>query len=263
MNHSHDTRLNRLLEEWADQSVASSEDLTALQQRVVEQLETNTTAVADFPLPTTSTQQWVTVFLATAATLLVGLGIWQYDLLQQRDQRQLASTEMFDSPQAFEAYWSQQLHRQEQLLTESREVFGQGVTWVTETKQSCDVGLLPADLANQLPNEYIVVQLWLVARNQQSGQSEVRTISVLAGRDEVVELPAGAGGGHLVLWAHPVDKALISIDLRYRPASVAGVQIENSHLQRVGQVTNIHSFEQDGIEYQLYQAADLIHHKLG
>ena len=263
MNRSHDSRLNRLLEEWADNRAASSADLTAMQRRIVEQLEADSTEFADLPRPTTASGQWVAVCLATAAALLVGLGTLYYHLLQQRDQPQLASTEVFDSPQAFETYWPKQLQRQEQLLTEYREVFGQGVTWVTETEQNCDVGLAPKDTSCRVPSEYIVVQLWLVVRDQRNGHTKVRTISVLAGRDEVVELPAAAGGGHLVLWAHPVDEAMISIDLRYQPASVAGVEIDGSNLQRVGQVTNIHSFEQDGIEYQLYQAADLVPQKVG
>ncbi len=265
MNHSHDTQLNRLLEDWAGKRAASEEDLTALRRKIGEQLNRNHPVALELPLRSTSTRRYVAIGLAAAAVLLLAFGVWRSPLGKQPTDTtlQFATLRSFDSAGSFQVYWRKHLLHQKQLLSEYRKVFGQGITWVTETEQSCDVGLLPSDLANRLPSEYIVVQLWLVAHNQQSGQSVVRTISVLAGRDEVVELPAAAGGGHLVLWAHPVDEAMISIDLRYQPDSIAGVEIDSSHLQQIGQVTNIHSFEQDGVEYKLYQSADLIHHKLG
>ena len=264
MNPSKDNRLDRLLEAWADKSAASAEPLSILRQKIDEQLDSNKAVTLELPRRSTATRRYVAISLAVAAVLLLAFGVWRSPLGRQPTDTplQFATLRSYDSAGSFQAYWRKHLLHQKQLLTEYREVFGQGVTWVTETEQGCDVGLISTDKSNRLPSEYLVVQLWLVARNQQSGQSEVRTISVLAGRDEVVELPAAAGGGHLVLWAHPVDEAMISIDLRYQPAST-GIQIDGSNLQRVGQVTNIHSFEQDGVEYQLYQTADLIHHKLG
>jgi len=269
MNQSNDNRLDRLLEDWADRSAVCTEDLTTLRQRIVKRLDdsdnNDKTVALGLPLPDTATRRFAAVGLVAAAVLLFALGVWWNSLRQPPAETplQFATLGAFDSDASdftgsFQAYWPKHLRRQKRLLTEYRGVFGQGVAWLSETEQSCDVGLVRADASERVPSEYVVVQLWLVARNVQSGQSEVHTISLLAGREEMVELPLAAGSGHLVLWAHPVDEEMISIDLRYQPASVAGVEIDGSNLQRIGQVTNIHNFDQDGVEYKLYQTADLL-----
>jgi len=265
MNNSHDKRLDRLLEDWADKRAASEEDLTVLQQQIGKQLSYSQPVAQYFPQQSTSTRRYMAIGLAAAAVLLVTFGLWRHPLLQQQadNQPQFALIDTKDSAKAFETHWPKQLRHQERLLTEYRDLFGSRVTWVTETDHRCDVGLAAAGTSVRIPSEFIVVQLWLVARNQQNDESEVHSISVLAGREEMVILPTAVGGGQLELWAYPVDEAMVSIDLRYQPASVAGVEIDGSNLQRVGQVTKIHSFEQDGIEYQLYQAAALVPQKVG
>lgn len=261
MNSSRDNQLNRLLEDWADKSATSAEDLTALRQRVVEQLDNDSAVAVELPSSSTSTRPFVAAGLAAAAVLLVSVGVWRYyhDPRPTGNQAQIAVVPKgYPLAGSFQEYWPKHLIRQRRLLSEYHILFGSSVSWVTETEKSCEVGLVSTGARDVDPSEFIVIQLWLVARDQQDGHSEVRSISVLAGREELIEIPAAIGGGPLALWAYPIDEETISIDLRYQPSSVAGVEINDSKLQRVGRVTNIHSFEQDGIEYQLYLTADLL-----
>lgn len=262
MNSSHDNQLDRLLENWADKSAAGAKDLAALRQQIVQQLADGNANVIESP-SRTGPWRFAVAGLATAAALLVSIGVWRYQFDEPSRTNNLPKTEQYDWTESLEAHRTKPLHRYERLLEEYREVFGNGLAWVAETKQSCKAGLVAANTKNVMPSEYVVIRLRLVARNQQDGQSVVHAVSVLVGCEEMVEIPATVGGGQLVLWAYPVDDKMISIDLRYQPSSVAGTEIDCSNLQRVGQMTNIHSFEKDGVEYRLYQTADLIHHKLG
>ncbi len=261
MTLNADNQLDRLLEDWADKSAVSKDNLAALQQKVVEQLAEGSANALELARPSMASRRFVAAGLATAAVLLVSIGVWRYSLWQPTtgNPSQIASLiNGDDSVGSFEAYWPKHLVRQQRLLAEYQDVFGQGLAWVAETDQSCDVGLAASGAKEVAPSEYIAIQLWLVARNKQDGQSEVHTVSVLVGREELVEIPAAAGGGQLVIWAYPVDEGMISIDFRYQPSSVVGAEIDGSNLQRVGRVTNIHSFERDGVEYRLYQTADLL-----
>lgn len=261
MTPNADNQLDRLLEDWADKSAASAEELAVLKRRVVERLVDGSASDLKLARPSTVSRRFVAAVLATAAVLLVLVGVWRYPLWQPTtgSPSQFASVfDGHDSAGSFEAYWPKHLVRQQRLLAEYQDVFGHGLAWVAETEQSCDVGLAASGSKEIAPSEYVAIQLWLVARNKQDGQSEVHTISVLVGREELVEIPAAAGGGRLAIWAYPVDEEMISIDFRYQPSSVVGAEIDGSNLQRVGRVTNIRSFERDGVEYRLYQTADLL-----
>ncbi len=268
MNRSHDHQLDRLLENWADKNTASAEDLTTLQQRVVEQLADDEANAVDWPTPSTllrskGSRRFVVAGLAAAAVLFIAIGFWRYSPTDSQPQLTgglgLDGYDLAGSEESFEAYWSKFLKHQGRLLTEYHDVFGRDVAWVVETEQNCEVGLAAADAREVVPSEYVVIHLWLVARNLRDGHTEkIDTISVLAGREELVEIPAAFGGSRLAIWAYPIDEKMISIDLRYRPSSVADVEIDGSNLQQVGQVTNIHSFERDGVEYRLYQSAEVL-----
>ncbi len=267
MNSNHDDQLDQLLENWGNKkNAACAKDLATLRQRVVERLDDDSAATIELQMHSTSTRSFLAAGLAAAAILLVSVGIWRYSLEQPPTDNplQLAfGTAPWESSGTFEGYWAKHLRHQGQLLTECNKVYQHRVAWVAETEQNCDIGLATTDAGEVVSNEneYVVIQFWLVANNPKEGQPKVHTITVLASREEWIEIPATIGGGPLALWAYPIGDGMISIDLRYQPASVVGIEIDGSNLQRIGQVTNIHSFEQDGIEYRLYQTADLIDDK--
>jgi len=265
MNPSHDNQLDRLLENWADKSAASAKDLAALQQQVAQQLARSSVNMAELPTLSTMPRRLVAVGLAAAAVLLVSVGAWRYHLWQlPADNLPQSPVAMagYDSMESFQAYWSKHLSQQKQLLMECNQVYGHEVAWVAETEQRCDIGLAATDTGQVVPSEYVVIQLWLVAIHpQESPAKKTHTITMLVGREECVEIPAAIGGGPLVVWAYPIGDGMISIDLHYQPASAVGIEIDSSNLQRIGQVTNIHSFEQNGIEYRLYQTGDVLEDK--
>ncbi len=198
--------------------------------------------------------------LAVAASLLViaGYSWW----LAPRDQ--VAPTAASSDPSIPAIDWT----ANRQVLAEYQNLFGSEFQWIIEQPARTEVGIRPsATTAPTPPGEFVVVRLMLMARPVDTNDwREVQRVNVVAQREEVVEI-ADVAGRHssFALWAYPVEGGMISVDLRYNPSTISGtsptiesISIESSSLQPRGRTTQIRSFVSGGVEYRLYQSADLL-----
>jgi hypothetical protein len=154
------------------------------------------------------------------------------------------------------------------LLGEYRELFGTQFAWLVEQPNRAEVGLHSTDFTElSASDEYVVVRLVLVARRtDESDWDEVQNLNVVVRREELVEVFSDTDrSASLVMWAYPLDDEMVSIDLRYEPSKFAerlpmfeGLSFESSGVQRLGKSTKIQSFVRGGVEYRLYQSADVI-----
>jgi len=278
-------QLDHLLQQWSAAYAPQPEHLAELKQQISQQLnnsEQQSVAPSNvFPItPEQRQHRTFAAGLAVAASLLVAVGAWRYHTHQQyphnnRPQQiaqaiiAQATIDASDnlSPDTLppNTLWSKHLEHQQRLLNEYQHVFDQEIAWVAESEGQSDLRLLPSTATttdSAAPHDYVVIQLTLVART--AGKTEwqpVRTYNLLAGQQQLVEVSLAENQGpKLILWAYPLDKNMISIDLSCQLPALANVQIESSNIQRTGQRTSIHSFKQKGVEYQLFQTVDLLRH---
>lgn len=266
MNNAHEDQLDRLLADWASTNALNPADLDVLQRKIGERLASDphprTVEPATLRYSLVHRRRLLPSAVAIAAMLLIAVGLWRLgrDFNVAGDTKDVANANQH-FPQPLLAV---SLEHQFRLLKEYRAVFGSDLVWVVEEGGKVDVGLHVPDSAVSPPAaEYVAVQLTLLSRPVRQDDDEhdwtpVETFNVLAQREQLVEVTQD--GGPLMVWAYPLDQEMVSIDLKYHPGSLADVSIDSSNLQPLGQghSTNIHSFVKDGIEYRLYQTAELL-----
>jgi hypothetical protein len=270
MSDSHDKNLDGLLKDWAQSRDASAGHLAALQQQVETRMAAEPlVTMRSVPVTSVSARRgwWLAAAsLGIAAALFVALSGWWEFLRSNGSRGEIAET--LEQPQIPTA---PALADRIQLLTEYQEVFGPDFAWLVEQPNHADVGLRPSDSRRAVdPRDYFAVRLMLFARPANGKKwKAVQSLNVVAGREEFVEVSSEReSGAALTMWAYPLDEKMISIDLRYEPSKFAdhsnlpdGMLIESSGVQALGEAAAIQSFERGGIEYRLYQSADLLGEK--
>jgi hypothetical protein len=257
MNKPQDHQLDHLLQDWAQRHAVGADDLASLERRIKDHLATEhrlTSATQPQSVAARASRRVSAALVGLAAALLIALFGWWY--LKPRD----SSVDVAQAPSP--------PRDQAHLLAEYQEVFGPELCWLVEQPSRSEIGLRPPkSQPSAVPNDFVAVRLLLVARPA-SGQEwkEIQALDVVARREEVVEVVAESDRQTaLTLWAYPLDDKMVSIDLRYKPSEFAGqatipagVAIESSSVQSLGESAPVYSFERDGVEYRLYQSAVLV-----
>lgn len=268
-------KLDRLLQKWAEENSASPEELATLKQRILvgSATESHTVTLPDRePTSSRRPRRYRLAVLAAAATLLIALFFvhaWRQSAKPSNLADGLQKLELMTDRHGPEASFlpvpADFVKNQARKLVAFQEVFEQQVAWVAESNGRSAMSLHAIDsTASAAPANYVAIQLALWSRPRGESWKRVQFFTVLANREELVEFTNANGEtSQLAVWAYPIDDELISIDLRYQPPGLAGVQIDSSDLLRRSETTNIHSFEQDGVEYRLFQLADLLDDDLG
>ncbi|QEG36524.1 hypothetical protein [Bythopirellula goksoeyrii] len=268
MNNSQDKQLDQLLVDWANVNVADNADLTDLQRKICDRLAVEELQSSVEPGTLQSTpnpsRRPVATAMAIAAMLLVAVGFWTLVVDRKGENAKQVAHSVQESSFSNDIV---SLDHQIELLKEFRTLFGTELAWISEEGKTVEVGLRAVDSTSSSPaTEYVAVQLTLWSRpvsNDKGDQnwSQLESFNVLAEREQLVQvIPQRGTGSPLLLWAYPLDNSLVSIDLEYRSGVVRGLSIDSSNLQPIGEQhsMNIHSFEKDGVEYRLYQTADLV-----
>lgn len=267
MNDLPDDQLDRLLTQWAVSRAANADDLAALRRRVGARLTAEsgkTGAVDPLPRPASRPARKLAAALALAAAALAAIACWSWDGPTREAENRLASA----APDAGPPLPAADTEADRARLAAFRELFGAQFSWLVEQSNREELGILPdvAD-AQSAADAFVAVRLVLVSRPVgENTWNEVQTVNILARREELVEASWQADRqASLEMWAYPLDDDLIAIDLRFDPhlnsgASPSGERfvIESSSIQASGSSTQLQSFERGGVEYRLYQTADVL-----
>lgn len=269
MNNAHEDQLDRLLADWASTNALNPADLDVLQRKIGERLASDphprTVEPATVRYSLVHRRRLLPSAVAIAAMLLIAVGLWRLgrDFNVAGDTKDVANANQH-FPQPLLAV---SLEHQIRLLKEYRAVFGSDLVWVVEEGGKVDVGLHVPDSAVSPPAaEYVAVQLTLWSRPVQQSDDEqkwtqIESFNVLAEREQLVEVTLrGGDSAPLRVWAYPLDKEMVSIDLQFHSRRLADVSFDGSNLQSLGQghTKDILSFKKEGVEYRLYQTADLL-----
>jgi hypothetical protein len=271
MNSSQDDQLDRLLKDWANRTASGAEDLEVLQTRIDEARDADTPPGVELAIQRSLHGRWriVACVTAAAAVLVVAVALRQHvvpDGAVGSGMKPISNAAMqYPNPLPLNT-WTIDQHAE--LLAKFREVFGDDLTWIVQEGGQISVGLQETRSAKRAANgEFVTVQLMLWARpinndGREQFWRQLESFNIVTGSEELVEAHMNEDGKmQLRVWAFPVDDDLISIDVQYQTADLSGVIIESSSLQPAGRDNYriILSFEKDGMEYRLYQIADLLH----
>jgi len=267
MNESPHNELDRLLLEWSESCAVNVNQLDALRLRVDARLASEATqsaAVERLPRQTNRSKRRVLAALAIAATMLAAVAWWSGYAPPKDADPQLALTMQDPQPELL----GPRLEDKKQILAEYRELFGTNFAWLVEQRNRTEIGLRSSGFAEPpTSGEFVIVRLVLLARPVHRGNwNEVQNVEVVSRREEFVEvLPTADSSASLVMWAYPLDDGMISIDMHYEPRKFAdrslmveGLSFESSGVQPIGKSTRVQSFVRGGVEYRLYQSADVV-----
>lgn len=246
MKEPSDNKLEKQLASWANLRASQPERLEPLVDRIrsdwSNQSKIVPTTVTAFERPNSNNRRlaWVAATAATAAALWLAFVI--------SHQNDSAFTELS---------WNEHTRQQTELLSRCHELFGEQLAWMVESGDRNDLGLT----FNTKPtNSYVAIRLRLTARTMGSDEWRVvQTLNVIAAGESYVHFPANdADATQLSLWAYPLDNRVISIDLQYQPKNLPETLIEASVAQVGNESQTVSNFEKNGVEYRLYQTAELI-----
>lgn len=261
MSHPQNNQLDHMLSNWANETAASPEDLESLKSDICGRLREGAGDAVQLEPRQEPRRLWATgAFAAAAATVLL---IVLADTGQERPGPEVADNAR--RPIAFDTHGNLEpiaIERCTRLLHEYQAVFGGELAWIVEQDDAAQVGLIDSRTApSTSTNCFLAIRLALWSRPAGGGPwKEVQSIEVLTEQEETVRVYAGDGNpAQLEIWAYPLDAKLVSIDLRYQPSVPDLLHIDESVLQRVGEHSRVCRFEKDGVEYHLYQIADLLH----
>lgn len=257
MNERRDNQTDQALQDWAKNQAVGADNLASLQRRIIDRILIER-LVSPAPGPESvrvdEKRRLLAPVAAIAAAILVAFFAGWY--LRAHDSND-GLTHMVLAP----ADWAQ-------LLSEYKNVFGPEFSWLVDQPMRSEIGLRsPGADASAMERDFVVVRLILVARSGNGEEwKELQSLDVVARREELVEVAAKSNRHTaLTLWAYPLDDKMISIDLRYEPNEFVGqsdmprdLAIESSSVQRLGEPARVMSFENDGVEYRLYQNAVLL-----
>ena len=202
-------------------------------------------------------------WLATAAILLVSVGVigTGYSWLKQDGT---FVTAPFDEGLALAIETSSQ-QRQQTLLDRYQEVFGDDVQWVSELDGDVNIRLSRSSslrdqqaLGSAKKSVFLSIRLVLVSLDHSADQRQwqvVRDVNLLTEQEQRVDFTAQQTGSDFSIWACPVDRDLVSIDLDCQLAAPLEIKVTTSELQKTGETAEIFSTTLDGVEYRLYQTA--------
>jgi hypothetical protein len=147
------------------------------------------------------------------------------------------------------------------LLAELQNVFDRQVIWISEDSKEVSVGVSPSSEAPATSRDsFVAIRMTLVARRAPSKSWKVvDAINVIAGQQQAVELPQGSQtDSGVFVWAYPLADGSIAVDLSGWKAGPDKVSISSSNVLKPGQLSTIREYTQDGVEYRVFQATELL-----
>lgn len=268
MNSSQDDQLDRLLTTWATKTASSEEDLEALRKAIrrgSDDVETPP-GVELARLLQKSHNRWrivaglTTAAAAAAAVLLITIGTWYRTEPNGTEGSGLKplSHALAQYPHPLPKN-TLSTDTQLRIWQEHRRVFGSELAWIADRDGQTEIGLTDPSVRSNF-KELIAVRLVLWSRPTNNGQwQEVESFHVMSGREELVQVASsGEDSTPLEIWVYPLDQELVSIDLIFRPNLPDAPTLKQSVLQSMGEYTQVADFEKNGVEYRLYQTAEVL-----
>ena len=257
MTSSNPDRLDKLLQQWAEQQAPCDAELDRLREQIVQSSAENFVRCGHPDLahrPGGSRGLAAVGFaLGVAAVVLIAIG---FSLLFQPDHgggEWIADRTGLPPSSA----WMQesQLRDKMILLTEMESIFDRQATWVLETGKDVKIGVVGRPVQAQARP----VAVRVVVERRQSGQPDwtiVWTADVVARSEEVVYLkPNSPANTQLMMWIYVLPDGIIAVDADLTLVQSTAVRMTTSSLHKDRQPVEACSTHVGGDEFRLFQTA--------
>ncbi len=270
--------LDRLLQTWATDREASPDRLSALQGRIVSQLnDLPTLPMTHEPLSSRPRSRWphgrgfslqsgpAWFGLAAASVLFIfAAGYW---LGGNRPQElAVVSKNSPDLPAGLESLPREQLLAKARLFAEMQLVFGGQLQWLAETTDHIELGLAKEAVA---PASDGPLMIHVVVERRAAGAADWKIVwatDVVANDQEPVVLrpTTGAIPASLSLWAYRLPDGMVFVESDLAIAGLnTAVRSASTTILQDNQPTEVGAVGADGAEYRIFQTAAALDGDLG
>lgn len=292
--------LDNMLQHWADERAASSEQLDNLQDRIVEALGDDISSinqhVATSRIPVTTSaisqpepsyirrpisQRRVSLVSKLVSVTLLALVtfIWSAQLADfGHDNHQLADDERSAIPD-YARLNEGQLNERMIVLSEMKDVFGDQFNWLAETDSRIEVGLRdesPTNGQSMTPGDSLEIVVRVVVEERSSSRDQWRrtwSADVISQSEEVVELAAKDDDqSTMTMWAYVLPDGMVAIDSELSfskngradaTANAAPFRAAFSNVQKDRQPSEELLTGANGVEYRVFQTVAVLNKKVG
>ena len=261
MNETNRDPLDRLLRGWAARHAADSGSLDRIQGAIWQAMEhDDTSPVAEATVAAPGRWQsrtWWPSIGAVAALLLamVSVMLWprQPETARRHPPQHSGGVQAAITPD--------QLARDTKLFAELDRMFGQQLRWVAESDGKLELGIEPDAVAAPPANSKPVTIRFTVVKRGRSDRdwSVVWTVNLVARNEQLVQLQAArADSPSLMVWTYTLADGKIACDADLSLGGSQGWHLKASELQSAGDVRELTSAAEGGVEYRVYQAVQLL-----
>jgi hypothetical protein len=269
MNETNGDPLDLLLRGWADRHAADSGSLDrvqcaigqAMEQDAQSQVGESTVAA---PGRWQSRALWPSIGVVAALLLaIVSIMLWPTSSPKQPEIARSYPPPGSGGVQA--AITPDQVARDTKLFAELDRLFGRQLRWVAESDGKLDLGIEPdaaaAPPANSKP---VTIHFTVVKRGRGDRDwSVVWRVNLVARNEQLVQLqPAQADSPSLMVWTYTLADGKIACDADLSLGGSQGWHMKASELQSAGDVRELASAAEGGVEYRVYQAVQLLDHEV-
>lgn len=269
MNEPKSEQLDQLLRDWAAQHAADARTLDRLHGSICQALEHGGPAAGETPSAPESTVAasrqtwphrtvWFSLGAAVALLLVISLSVFfspgapevaRPDPPNSEDETLLAEIT------------SEQLAHEKQLFAELERIFGGQLQWVAESDGSIELGIDPDAAAEPGTDAKPVTMRFTVAKRRphEHEWQVVWAVNLVARNEQVVQYrPDNADSPSLSVWTFALPDGKIACDATLSFDGDAGLHLTTSDLQSPGEVAESASTQEDGVEYRVFQAIQLL-----
>ena len=269
MNETNGDPLELLLRGWADRHAADSGSLDRIQGAIGQAMERDAQSQvreSTFAAPGRwqSRALWPSIGVVAALLLaMVSIMLWSPRSPQRPEIGVHDPPQRSGGVQA--AITSDQVARDTKLFAELDRMFGRQLRWVAESDGKLELGIEPdaaaAPPANSKP---VTIRFTVVKRGRGDRDwSVVWRVNLVTRNEQLVQLqPAQADSPSLMVWAYPLPDGQIACDTEWSLGGSDRLHGKASELQSAGDVRELTSAAEGGVEYRVYQAVQLLDHEV-
>lgn len=266
-NGPNGDQLDKLLRGWADRHATDPQSLDRIHGAIRQAMDNDggpsltESTIAAAPRRRPHRALWLSI-AAVAAMLLVILSSTSLPLFSPKRTQIALPNPPEDNGDVQAAITPEQLAHETKLFAELDRMFGRQLRWIAESDGSIEMGIEPdATTATQPANSNPVTIRFTVAKRGQGERdwSVIWTVNLVARNEQLVQLqPAKANSPSLLVWAFTLPDGKIACDAELSFGGSDGLHVSASELQSAGDVREVASAEEGGVEYRVYQAVQLL-----
>lgn len=252
MNESHSTELDDLLRDWSERNAPATDELAALQQRILDRWEAGDAVSAPSPAARSEHVPRRSGFALGVAVGALAMAIFALVWNFAVSERPNGNASSDEAPPAFAWLSDAQLNDKAILRDEMFALFDRQFGWFAETSRGVEIGIDEHPGGGDRSAAAIRI---IVERRAAGGDwNTVWAVDVVARSEERIEIrPDSNELSGLQLWAYVLPDGMVSVDTGVTFKGAAPISAEN--LQRDGKPAVIYSAITDGQEIRILQAA--------